>query len=74
MHSLIAATSAKAQEICETYSRNRSNDDFLHALRTILAKEGKLSIKLIDGTPATPNRIPLGRDLQREPRLQTHWL
>lgn len=48
------ATFAKAQEICETYSRNKSNDNFLNALRTILAREGKLSIKLIDGTPATP--------------------
>jgi DNA invertase Pin-like site-specific DNA recombinase len=48
------ATFAAAQRICESFTRNKSDNHLLDVLRTVLAKEGKLTIDLIEGTSGAP--------------------
>jgi len=50
-----SATFAEAQRICEAYTRNKSNTGLLAALRAILAKEGKITIDLIERTAGAPS-------------------
>ncbi len=49
------ATHAEAQRVLEGYTRNKSDNEFLDALRAILAKEGRITIGLIEHTPNTPS-------------------
>lgn len=53
------ATFAKVQRIKERvneqFPRNRSDNDLLDALRAILAKNGRITIDLIEHTPNTPS-------------------
>jgi DNA invertase Pin-like site-specific DNA recombinase len=48
-------TFEKVQEVLATYTRNRPNQAVLEALRGILAKEGRLSMDLIERTPGLPS-------------------
>lgn len=45
----------QVQEILATFTRNKSNEAILETLRDVLAKEGRLSMKLIRQTPGTPS-------------------
>ena len=48
-------TFMQAQEIVNRWPRNRTDADLLGSLKTILAKEGKITIGLIVGTPNVPS-------------------
>ena len=48
-------TFEKVQEILATITRNRSDEKLLDMLRVVLAKEGKLTIRIIENTPGAPS-------------------
>ena len=50
-----AETFARAQELVGRWPRNRSDADLLDGLKTIAAKEGKISTALITATPNVPS-------------------